>query len=139
MDIIGKWKVAKVGVFDIEEGMQMKTLEQLMAMEDTEEILESKEMSKTIFLWVTEKTLQLRTIVPPEAIAEAKEAGEEIPFNKDGSVTIQRMPWKEENGTILYKMGDQGEIDGEEIDPWQAAEFDEDGVLIFGMLGFVKE
>ncbi len=139
MNIVGKWKVAKVGVFDMDEGMQMKTLEQLMAMEDTEEILESKEMAQSIFLWVTAKTLQLRAIMPPEAVEEAKAAGEEIPFNKDGSVTIQRMPWKEENGKILYNMGEEGEIDGEEIDPWKVAEFDEDGVLVFGMLGFVKE
>ena len=109
MNIIGKWKVAKVGVFDIEEGLQMKTIEQVMAMEETEDIQETKEMAQATFLWVTAKTMQLRAIVPPEAIEEAKEAGEEIPLNKDGSVTIQRMPWKEEDGKILCKMGDQGE------------------------------
>ena len=43
MDMIGKWKVVKVGVFDMDEGMQMKTLEEVMAMEDTEEIQETKE------------------------------------------------------------------------------------------------
>ena len=139
MDIIGKWKVAKVGVFDIEEGLQMKTIEQVMAMEETEDIQETKEMAQATFLWVTAKTIQLRAIVPPEAIEEAKEAGEEIPLNKDGSVTIQRMPWKEEDGKILCKMGDQGEIDGEEIDPWQVVAPDENGMLTFGMLGFVKE
>lgn len=139
MDMIGKWKVAKVGVFDMEEGMQMKTIEQVMAMEDTEDIQETKEMAQATFLWVTEKTMQLRAIVPPKAIEEAKEAGEEIPLNKDGSVTMQRMPWKEEDGKILCKMGDQGEIDGEEIDPWQVVGPDENGMLTFGMLGFVKE
>lgn len=139
MDIIGKWKVAKVGVFDIEEGLQMKTIEQVMAMEETEDIRETKEMAQATFLWVTAKTMQLRAIVPPEAIEESKEAGEEIPLNKDGSVTIQRMPWKEEDGKILCKMGDQGEIDGEEIDPWQVVGPDENGMLTCGMLGFVKE
>lgn len=139
MDIIGKWKVAKVGVFDIEEGLQMKTIEQVMAMEETEDIQETKEMAQATFLWVTAKTMQLRAIVPPEAVEEAKEAGEEIPLNKDGSVTIQRMPWKEEDGKILCKMGDQGEIDGEEIDPWQVVGPDENGMLTLGMLGFVKE
>lgn len=139
MYIIGKWKVSKVGVFDIEEGLQMKTIEQVMAMEETEDIQETKEMAQATFLWVTEKTMQLRAIVPPEAIEEAKEAGEEIPLNKDGSVTIQTMPWKEEDGKILCKMGDQGEIDGEEIDPWQVVSPDENGMLTFGMLGFVKE
>ena len=47
--------------------------------------------------------------------------------------------WKEEDGKILCKMGDQGEIDGEEIDPWQVVGPDENGMLTFGMLGFVKE
>ena len=139
MKMIGKWKVAKVGVFDMDEGMQMKTLEQVMAMEDTEEILETKQMAQVTYLWVTPKTMQLRMIVPPEAIEEAKEAGEEIPLNKDGSTTLQRMPWKEEDGRILYNMGDDGEVDGEEICPWQEAQFDEDGMLVIGMMGFAKE
>ena len=139
MDIIGKWKVAKVGVFDMENGMQMKTVEQVMAMEDSEEIMETKEMANATFLWVTAKTIQIRVMVPPEAIAEAKAAGEDVPLNKDGSATLQRMSWKEEDGKILCNMGDEGEIDGEAIDPWQAVEFDEDGVLVIGMLGFVKE
>ena len=139
MNIIGKWKVGKVGVFDIDEGLQMKTLEQVMAMEETDEIRETKEMANATFLWVTAKTMQLRAIMPPEAVEEAKAAGEEIPFNKDGSVTLQKMPWKEEDGKILYNMGDECEIDGEDISPWQAAEFDEDGMLVIGMMGFVKE
>ena len=139
MDMIGKWKVVKVGVFDMDEGMQMKPLEEVMAMEDTEEIQETKEMAQVTFLWVTAKTMQMRLIVAPEMIEEARAAGEEVTVNKDGSVTIQRMPWKEEDGKILCKMGDQGEIDGEEIDPWQVVGPDENGMLTFGMLGFVKE
>jgi len=117
----------------------MKTIEEVMAMEDTEELMETKEMAKATFLWVTAKTMQLRVIVPPEAVAEAKAAGDDISLNKDGSATLQRMSWKEEDGKILYNMGDEGEIDGEAVDPWQVVEFDEDGVLVIGMLGFVKE
>jgi hypothetical protein len=139
MDMIGKWKVVKVGVFDMDEGMQMKTLEEVMAMEDTEEIKETKEMAQVTFLWVTAKTMQMRLIVAPEMIEEARAAGEEVSVNKDGSVTVQRMPWKEEDGKILYKMGDEGEFDGEEIDAWRELEIDEDGVLTIGMMGFVKE
>ena len=139
MNMIGKWKVVKVGVFDMEEGLQMKSVEQVMAMEDTEELLETKQMAKITFLWVTAKTMQIRLIVPPEMIEEAKAAGEKVSVNKDGSVTIQRMPWKEEGGKILCKMGDEGEIDGEAIDPWQVVGLDADGVLTFGMLGFAKE
>ena len=75
MDMIGKWKVVKVGVFDMAEGMQMKTLEEVMAMEDTEEIQETKEMAQATFLWVTAKTMQIRMVVPAEAIAEAEAAG----------------------------------------------------------------
>ena len=139
MNMIGKWKVVKVGVFDMDEGMQMKTLEEVMAMEDTEEIQETKEMAQITFLWVTAKTMQMRLIVAPEMIEEARAAGEEVSVNKDGSVTVQRMPWKEEDGKILCKMGDEGEFDGEEIDAWQELEIDEDGVLTIGMMGFVKE
>ncbi|MBO5779137.1 MAG: hypothetical protein J6R82_06180 [Clostridia bacterium] len=139
MDIIGKWKVVKVGVFDEDEGMQVKTLEEVMAMEETDEIRETKEMAQATFLWITAKTIQMRLVVAPEMIEEARAEGEEVSVNKDGSVTVQRMPWKEEDGKILCKMGEEGEIDGEEVDPWQVVELDENGVMTIGMMSFVKE
>ncbi len=138
MKIIGKWKVKKVGMFDAELGMQMKTVEEIMSMEETEEVIQAKEMLET-YLCVCEDGKMRITVFPPkQAIEEALASGEELPFNEDGSLTLQEMEWKEENGEIFYNLGDEVEIEGEKVDPWIKAEFDEDGLLVLTMMAFEK-
>lgn len=140
MDIIGNWKLKKAGIFDPELGFQMKTVEEIMQMEDSEEIQQTKEMINTTMRINEDGTLQIRILVPESAIEEAKAAGEEIPFDEDGTAVVQEMPWKIENGEIFYKLEeDIEEIDGEPVDPWKKAEFDEDGLLVFFMMAFEKE
>ena len=140
MKITGLWKVKKVGIFDPELGMQMKTVEEIMQMEDSEEIQQTKEMINTTMRINEDGTLQIRILVPESAIEEAKAAGEEIPLDEDGTAVVQEMPWKIENGEIFYKLEEEiEEIDGEPVDPWKKAEFDEDGLLVFFMMAFEKE
>jgi len=140
MDIIGNWKLKKAGIFDPELGFQMKTVEEIMQMEDSEEIQQTKEMINTTMRINEDGTLQLRILVPESAIEEAKAAGEEIPLDEDGTAVVQEMPWKIENGEIFYKLEEEiEEIDGEPVDPWKKAEFDEDGLLVFFMMAFEKE
>lgn len=140
MDIIGNWKLKKAGVFDPELGFQMKTVEEIMQMEDSEEIQQTKEMLNTTMRINEDGTLQIRIVVPESAIEEAKAAGEEIPLDEDGTAVVQEMPWKIENGEIFYKLEEEiEEIDGEPVDPWKKAEFDEDGLLVFFMMAFEKE
>ena len=140
MDIIGNWKLKKAGIFDPELGFQMKTVEENMQMEDSEEIQQTKEMINTTMRINEDGTLQRRILVPESAIEEAKAAGEEIPLDEDGTAVVQEMPWKIENGEIFYKLEeDIEEIDGEPVDPWKKAEFDEDGLLVFFMMAFEKE
>ena len=138
MNIIGKWELRKIGIFDEELGMQMKTIEEIMKMEETEEVLQAREMSSATLHILEDGTLRICAIMPPEAVAEMEEAGEEIPFNEDGTVTVQECPWKIENDVVYYNIGDEGEIDGEEFDPWLVAQFDENGLLIFGFMAFEK-
>jgi len=140
MDIIGNWKLKKAGIFDPELGFQMKTVEEIMQMEDSEEIQQTKEMINTTMRINEDGTLQIRILVPESAIEEAKAAGEEIPLDEDGTAVVQEMPWKIENGEIFYKLEEEiEEIDGEPVDPWKKAEFDEDGLLVFFMMAFEKE
>ena len=140
MDIIGNWKLKKAGVFDPELGFQMKTVEEIMQMEDTEEIQQTKEMLNTTMRITEDGMLQIRILVPQSAIEEAKAAGEEIPLDEDGTAVVQECPWKIENGEIFYKLEEEiEEIDGEPVDPWKKAEFDEDGFLVFYMMAFEKE
>ena len=140
MDIIGNWKLKKAGIFDPELGFQMKTVEEIMQMEDSEENQQTKEMINTTMRINEDGTLQIRILVPESAIEEAKAAGEEIPLDEDGTAVVQEMPWKIENGEIFYKLEEDIEkIDGEPVDPWKKAEFDEDGLLVFFMMAFEKE
>ena len=140
MDIIGNWKLKKAGIFDPELGFQMKTVEEIMQMEDSEEIQQTKEMINTTMRINEDGTLQIRILVPESAIEEAKAAGEEIPLDEDGTAVVQEIPWKIENGEIFYKLEEEiEEIDGEPVDPWKKAEFDEDGLLVFFMMAFEKE
>jgi hypothetical protein len=140
MDIIGNWKLKKAGIFDPELGFQMKTVEEIMQMEDSEEIQQTKEMINTTMRINEDGTLQIRILVPESAIEEAKAAGEEIPLDEDGTAVVQEMPWKIKNGEIFYKLEEEiEEIDGEPVDPWKKAEFDEDGLLVFFMMAFEKE
>ena len=130
----------KAGIFDPELGFQMKTVEEIMQMEDSEEIQQTKEMINTTMRINEDGTLQIRILVPESAIEEAKAAGEEIPLDEDGTAVVQEMPWKIENGEIFYKLEEEiEEIDGEPVDPWKKAEFDEDGLLVFFMMAFEKE
>jgi hypothetical protein len=138
MDIIGTWKVKKVGIFDEEAGLQMKTLDELMAMEETDEIRETKEMAAATTLVITEEVMQMRLVVPQEAIDEAIAAGEEVPLNEDGTVTAQELPWKIEDGEIYYDTGDEVEIEGELLSSWVKAEFDEDGLFVMGVMALEK-
>lgn len=140
MDIIGNWKLKKAGIFDPELGFQMKTVEEIMQMEDSEEIQQTKEMINTTMRINEDGTLQIRILVPESAIEEAKAAGEEIPLDEDGTAVVQELPWKIEDGEIFYKLEEEiEEIDGEPVDPWKKAEFDEDGLLVFFMMAFEKE
>lgn len=139
MNIVGTWKIKKVGFFNPEVGFEMKTINEIMSMEETEEVIQAKEMIQT-FLKVTEDGMMcISTVVPLEVIEEAKANGEEVPLNDDGTVTIQKMPWKEENGELFYYAGGECEIDGESIDPWVKIELDEDGLLVMTMMAFEKQ
>ena len=138
MNIVGKYKVKKLGLFDIESGWKMVSVDELMGMEETEEVIQAKEMSETTMVVSEDGTISIRIVPSPETIAEAKVEGEEIPLNEDGTVSLQDFEWKEENGELFYNTGDECEIDGEAVDPWIKIEFDEDGLLVLTMMAFEK-
>ena len=103
MKITGLWKVKKVGIFDPELGMQMKTVEEVYAMEDSEEVTQAKEMLETYLKVLENGTMRISMFVSEDIIAQAKAEGEEIPLNEDGSVSLPEMKWKEENGEIFSR------------------------------------
>ena len=78
MNIIGKYKVKKLGLFDIESGWNRVSVDELMGMEETEEVIQAKEMSETTMVVSEDGTISIRIVPSPETIAEAKAEGEEI-------------------------------------------------------------
>ena len=112
MNIVGKYKVKKLGLFDIESGWKMVSVDELMGMEESEEVIQAKEMSETTMVVSEDGTISIRIVPSPETIAEAKAEGEEIPLNEDGTVSLQDFEWKEENGELFYifLIGNVGQI-----------------------------
>ena len=102
MNIVGKYKVKKLGLYDIESGWKMVSVDELMGMEETEEVIQAKEMSETTMVVSEDGTISIRIVPSPETIAEAKAEGEEIPLNEDGTVSLQDFEWKEENGEYYW-------------------------------------
>lgn len=47
----------------------------------------------------------------------------------DGMAIIEEHPWKKEGETYFYHTGMEGDVGGEEIDPYEALEPDEEGCL----------
>ena len=136
MNIIGTWKAKKIGMFDEEIGTVMRTIEEIMAMEETDEIIEVKQMLTVTVVFSEGGKLEMRIVVPPEEVEAALADGAVIA--EDGSTTMMEAEWKIENGEIFYNLGDEGEIDGEPIDPWIKADYDEDGCLVMTNLAFEK-
>lgn len=138
MNIVGKYKVKKLGLFDVESGWKMVSVDELMGMEETEDVIQAKEMAETTMVISEDGTISIRLVPSPETIAESEAEGEEIPLNEDGTISLQDFEWKEENGELFYNTGDECEIDGETVDPWIKMEFDEDGLLVLTMMAFEK-
>ena len=136
MNIIGTWKVKKVGMFDVEIGTVMRTVEEIMAMEETDEIIEVKQMLTITVVFYEDGKLEMRIVVPPEEVEAALADGAVIA--EDGTTTMVEAEWKIENGEMFYNLGDEGEIDGKPIDPWIKADYDEDGCLVMTNLAFEK-
>lgn len=49
MNIVGKYKVKKLGLFDIESGWKMVSVDELMGMEESEAVIQAKEMSEQLW------------------------------------------------------------------------------------------
>ncbi len=129
MNIIGTWKAKKVGAFDIDQGLVMKSVDEIMAMDDSEEALELKEMARTLLNITNDGNISMYVEDP------SKKSG------KSRLMKVEEFPWKEEDGEFFCDTGDECEIDGEPVDSWMPLEFSEDGLLIFaeGMLLLEKE
>ena len=74
--------------------------------------------------------------VTQEEIDEAVEAGE-ISL-RGGMMVTKAMPWEIRDGKLWFDSGIEGEVFGEEADPWTCA-IDENGFFRFMTTRYVKE
>lgn len=96
-----------------------KTVEELAADPETESF--DLEMLSTLIIFGEDGVV--RTVIPlpegvtQEEIDEAIESGE-CELYAPGFLTMEKNPWKEENGKVFFDTGIEGEILGEKADSW---------------------
>ena len=116
MDIIGKWKVSKVCQMG-DDSFEWRTREEIKDVDPDD----ADEMFGTIMVF--EEGGKTFSIMPiPEGVSkeeiDAAVAEGEIKLYEDGFFALDGGEWREEDGKVFYKTSVQGEILGEEVDPW---------------------
>lgn len=128
MDIIGKWKVKKLGLMQPEDmSIKMFTPTELESLEDNEDYIK---FASSIYNFSNDGKLDIFLEIPEESLESAKEEGLEV---KDGVAIIESTEWKEENGEYFYDTHIEGKFLGEEVSPYNKIEIDGD-CLIMDML-----
>lgn len=128
MNIIGKWKVKKIGVLQPDFSLKMFTPQELEEIEDAEEYLK---MAGSIIEFLPDGTMNTLLPVPEELVNQCLEEGMEI---VDGFGIINSTIWKEENGEYFYDTKIEGEIFGEKVSPFEKLEVEDDCILYSQML-----
>lgn len=119
MNVIGKWKISESMSYDDNGKQVWRTVEEIAADPETDPF--DLEMFNSIFIFSEDGFV--RTIValpedtPQEEIDAAVETGE-IELYEPGFIAMEKTPWKEENGKFFFDSGVEGEVLGEETDPW---------------------
>ena len=121
MELIGKWKIKKVFCIT-PDGMAMVPPAELPKGEEYDEY---RIISESIFDFRPGGIAY--QLLSPELYAKLDR--EEKPQMLDGMVIMEQHAWKEENGEYFYDTGVEGEVLGEQIDPYAKLEPDEDGCL----------
>ena len=121
MELIGKWKIKKVFCIT-PNGMELLKPDELPQGEDYDEY---RLMSRSIFDFRPNGVAYM--LLTPEDFAR-RDTDEEMML-LDGMAIVEEHPWKEENGEYFYHTGEEGDINGEPIDPYEKLTPDEDGCL----------
>lgn len=121
MELIGKWKIKKI-LCMTDNGIELIAAEDIP---NTEDYDESRLMCQSIFDFRPDGMAYM--LLTPEQFAQ-RDTDEEMAL-LDGMAIVEKHPWKEENGEFYYHTGAEGDIGGEEIDPYEKLELDDDGYL----------
>ncbi len=128
MNIFGKWLVHDVITFDVDQKVKHITVDEIKAMDDTEENTDYKAMLNMVIV-VTPETMNTYLSIPEERIAEAKAEGLEI---TEYGALLESRELKKEDGSYFYDSGIDGEVGEEQVSPLVKLELDEEGLLVIG-------
>lgn len=128
MNIIGKWKVKKMGILQPDFSLKMYTPQELETLEDAEEYVK---MASVIMEFLPDGTMNTLFPVPEELVNQLLEEGKEI---VDGFAIMNTTTWKEENGEYFYDTKIEGEIFGEKVSSFEKLGIEDDCILYSQML-----
>ena len=131
MNIIGKWKVKKIGVFQPDFSIKMLTPQGIEALEDFEDAEEYLNMASAIVEFLPDGAMNTLFPVTKELEEQLIAEGKEI---VDGFGITDTTTWKEENGEYFYDTKIKGEILGEKVSSFEKLVFEGDCILISQML-----
>ena len=139
MDITGIWTIKEIMMFDENLNKVWKTKEQALA--DKPEDDDTENLFSSRFAFCDDGFV--RTVIPIPEGASQKEIDQAVAAGEaelcgDGCISVEKHPWKIEDGKIMIDSGAKGEVLGEEISPWVEAPLT-DGVLQYLMFRLVKE
>lgn len=133
MNVIGKWKIAKIGITDPGElNIRLATPEEIAMNENIDEESREEYMREAVKVMEFLPDGTLRTLFPiPEGMEEAaREDGAEI---VDGFAVLGATEWKEAGDKILVNLQMEGEVLGEALDPFQPVEIVDDDHILYNM------
>lgn len=128
MNIIGKWKVKKIGVLQPDFSLKMYTPQELETLDDAEEYIK---MASSIIEFLSDGTMNTLLSVPEDLVNQCLEEGMEIVA---GFAIMDSTAWKEENGEYFYDTKIEGEIFGEKVSSFEKLKIEDDGILYSQML-----
>lgn len=131
MNIIGKWKVKKIGVFQPDFSMKMLTPQEIEALEDFEDAEEYLEMASVIAEFLPDGTMNTLFPVTKELENQLLEEGKEI---VDGFAIMDTTTWKKENEEYFCDTKINGEILGEKVSSFEKLVIEDDCILFNNML-----
>lgn len=129
MNIIGKWKIIKILIMTKDFDRLMCPIDEIKNNVSEDMLSDYLDMASTELEFLPDGTMNTIRCLTDEQAKQAAEEGIEL---VDGNKFVESTEWKEENGEYFYYSGNQGEIMGEAVSPYEKLTFDENGCLKFG-------
>lgn len=129
MNIIGKWKIIKILIMTKDFDRLMCPIDEIKNNVSEDMLSDYLDMASTELEFLPDGTMNTIRCLTDEQAKQALAEGVEL---VDGNKFVESTEWKEENGEYFYYSGNQGEIMGEAVSPYEKLTFDKNGCLKFG-------